>query len=69
MIVGYAGAQAGFTANLMIAGTDSLLQALRTKPLMRFSVHLGNLLLMSPVLVLHDCFYLPVLPCDWPCFN
>lgn len=28
MIAGYAGAQAGFTANLMIAGTDSLLQGL-----------------------------------------
>lgn len=28
MIVAYAGAQAGFTANLMIAGTDSLLQGL-----------------------------------------
>ena len=28
MINGYAGAQAGFTANLMIAGTDSLLQGL-----------------------------------------
>ncbi|MCI8511959.1 MAG: AbgT family transporter [Lachnospiraceae bacterium] len=28
MIAGYAGAQAGFSANLMIAGTDSLLQGL-----------------------------------------
>lgn len=28
MIAGYAGAQAGFTANLMVAGTDSLLQGL-----------------------------------------
>ena len=28
MMVGYAGAQAGFTANLMIAGTDTLLQGL-----------------------------------------
>ena len=28
MICGYAGAQAGFSANLMIAGTDSLLQGL-----------------------------------------
>jgi aminobenzoyl-glutamate transport protein len=28
MLVAYAGAQAGFTANLMIAGTDSLLQGL-----------------------------------------
>lgn len=28
MIAGYAGAQAGFTANLMVAGTDSLMQGL-----------------------------------------
>ena len=28
MMVGYAGAQAGFTANLMVAGTDTLLQGL-----------------------------------------
>ena len=28
MICGYAGANAGFTANLMVAGTDSLLQGL-----------------------------------------
>lgn len=34
MMVGFAGAEAGFGANLMIAGTDSLLKALRTKPLM-----------------------------------
>ncbi len=33
MIVGYAGANAGFTANLMIAGTDTLLQGLTNQAL------------------------------------
>ena len=32
MIVGYAGANAGFTANLMIAGTDTLMQGLTNRP-------------------------------------
>ena len=36
MIVGYAGAQAGFTANLMIAGTDSLLQGLTNQAIDAF---------------------------------
>jgi aminobenzoyl-glutamate transport protein len=39
MITGYAGAQAGFTANLMIAGTDSLLQGLTNQAIENF---LGN---------------------------
>ena len=33
MIVGYAGANAGFTANLMIAGTDTLMQGLTNQAL------------------------------------
>lgn len=36
MICGYAGAQAGFTANLMIAGTDSLLQGLTNTAIKSF---------------------------------
>lgn len=36
MIVGYAGAQAGFTANLMVAGTDSLLQGLTNQAITGF---------------------------------
>lgn len=36
MIAGYAGAQAGFTANLMIAGTDSLLQGLTNEAIKGF---------------------------------
>lgn len=36
MIVGYAGAQAGFTANIMVAGTDSLLQALTNSAITSF---------------------------------
>lgn len=36
MINGYAGAQAGFTANLMIAGTDSLLQGLTNQAIKGF---------------------------------
>ena len=36
MIAGYAGAQAGFTANLMIAGTDSLLQGLTNEAIKSF---------------------------------
>jgi len=36
MIVAYAGAQAGFTANLLIAGTDSLLQGLTNDALTAF---------------------------------
>ncbi|MCD2435658.1 AbgT family transporter [Acidaminococcus sp. NSJ-142] len=36
MIVGYAGAQAGFTANLMVAGTDSLLQGLTNQAIDAF---------------------------------
>jgi aminobenzoyl-glutamate transport protein len=36
MIVGYAGANAGFTANLMIAGTDTLLQGLTNQALEGF---------------------------------
>ena len=36
MICGYAGAQAGFTANLMIAGTDSLLQGLTNEAIQGF---------------------------------
>lgn len=39
MIVGYAGANAGFTANLMVAGTDSLLQGLTNEAIKGF---LGN---------------------------
>ena len=39
MIVGYAGANAGFTANLMVAGTDSLLQGLDKRSHQRL---LGN---------------------------
>lgn len=37
MIAGYAGAQAGFTANLMIAGTDSLLQGLTNEAIKGFN--------------------------------
>lgn len=37
MICGYAGAQAGFTANLMIAGTDSLLQGLTNEAIKGYS--------------------------------
>ena len=36
MICGYAGAQAGFSANLMIAGTDSLLQGLTNDAIKSF---------------------------------
>ena len=36
MMVGYAGAQAGFTANLMVAGTDSLLQGLTNQAIDAF---------------------------------
>jgi aminobenzoyl-glutamate transport protein len=36
MMVGYAGAQAGFTANLMIAGTDTLLQGLTNDAILSF---------------------------------
>ncbi len=36
MMVGYAGAQAGFTANLMIAGTDTLLQGLTNDAIKAF---------------------------------
>lgn len=36
MMVGYAGAQAGFTANLLVAGTDSLLQGLTNQSLDAF---------------------------------
>ncbi len=36
MMVGYAGAQAGFTANLLVAGTDSLLQGLTNQALDAF---------------------------------
>lgn len=36
MICGYAGAQAGFTANLMVAGTDSLLQGLTNTAIANF---------------------------------
>lgn len=36
MMVGYAGAQAGFTANLMIAGTDTLLQGLTNGAIQAF---------------------------------
>ena len=36
MMVGYAGAQAGFTANLMIAGTDTLLQGLTNQAITAF---------------------------------
>ena len=36
MICGYAGAQAGFSANLMIAGTDSLLQGLTNDAIKAF---------------------------------
>ncbi|WMJ82773.1 AbgT family transporter [Oscillospiraceae bacterium LTW-04] len=36
MLAGYAGAQAGFTANLMIAGTDSLLQGLTNEAIKGF---------------------------------
>lgn len=36
LICGYAGAQAGFSANLMIAGTDSLLQALTNTSIKAF---------------------------------
>lgn len=36
MINGYAGAQAGFTANLMVAGTDSLLQGLTNQAIKGF---------------------------------
>lgn len=36
MIAGYAGAQAGFTANLMVAGTDSLLQGLTNDAIKAF---------------------------------
>ncbi len=36
MIAGYAGAQAGFSANLMIAGTDSLLQGLTNEAIKGF---------------------------------
>lgn len=36
MMVGYAGAQAGFTANLMIAGTDTLLQGLTNDAIASF---------------------------------
>ncbi|MDR3259223.1 MAG: AbgT family transporter [Fusobacteriaceae bacterium] len=39
MLVGYAGAQAGFSANLMIAGTDSLLQGLTNTAIAAF---IGN---------------------------
>jgi len=39
MLVGYAGAQAGFSANLMIAGTDSLLQGLTNKAIEAFLGH------------------------------
>lgn len=37
MICGYAGAQAGFTANLMVAGTDSLLQGLTNQAIANFA--------------------------------
>ena len=36
MMVGYAGAQAGFTANLMVAGTDTLLQGLTNDAIKAF---------------------------------
>ena len=36
MLVGYAGAQAGFTANLMVAGTDTLLQGLTNQAISAF---------------------------------
>ncbi|MDO5597992.1 MAG: AbgT family transporter [Acidaminococcus sp.] len=36
MMVGYAGAQAGFTANLLVAGTDSLLQGLTNQAINAF---------------------------------
>ena len=36
MIAGYAGAQAGFTANLLVAGTDSLLQGLTNDAIKSF---------------------------------
>ncbi len=36
MICGYAGAQAGFTANIMVAGTDSLLQGLTNDAIKAF---------------------------------
>ena len=36
MMVGYAGAQAGFTANLMVAGTDTLLQGLTNQAIAAF---------------------------------
>ena len=36
MMVGYAGAQAGFSANLMIAGTDTLLQGLTNQAIKGF---------------------------------
>ncbi len=36
MMVGYVGAQAGFTANLLVAGTDSLLQGLTNQALDAF---------------------------------
>ncbi|KAF5053534.1 p-aminobenzoyl-glutamate transport protein [anaerobic digester metagenome] len=36
MICGYAGAQAGFTANLMVAGTDTLLQGLTNEAIKGF---------------------------------
>lgn len=36
MMVGYAGAQAGFTANLMVAGTDTLLQGLTNQAITAF---------------------------------
>jgi aminobenzoyl-glutamate transport protein len=39
MLVGFAGAQAGFTANLMVAGTDSLLQGLTNTAIAAF---IGN---------------------------
>ena len=39
MIVGYAGSNAGFTANLLIAGTDSLLQGMTNQAIEAF---LGN---------------------------
>lgn len=37
MMVGYAGAQAGFTANIMVAGTDTLLQGLTNDAIKAFA--------------------------------
>ena len=64
MIVGYAGAQAGFTANLMVAGTDTLYSQGLTNDAIKAFMPESTFTVDATCNCIYDRIHLPLLCSD-----